>query len=147
MVYYGGHKVYVPSFDFYNSSYNTLSDFYADSWTPENPDSEIPKHYFLYDKTANASYVIGLQEMYQKSTANVKRGDLIRLRNVSLSYTLPARYAQKVRMENIRLTAQVNNPCFWSAAGKGIDPETLGTDGSWTLPEPTSYLLKLNVQF
>ena len=147
VVYYGGHKVYVPSFDFYNSSYNTLSDFYADSWTPENPDSEIPKHYFLYDKTANASYVIGLQEMYQKSTANVKRGDLIRLRNVSLSYTLPARYAQKVRMENIRLTAQVNNPCFWSAAGKGIDPETLGTDGSWTLPEPTSYLLKLNVQF
>ena len=72
---------------------------------------------------------------------------MIRLRNISLAYSLPTKYVSKLRMENVKLIAQVNNPCFWSAAGHGIDPETLGTGGSWTLPQPTSYLLKLNVQF
>lgn len=147
ITYYGGHKVYVPSFNFYSSSHNTLSDFYAKSWSPENSSSSIPKHFIYYDVSADASKVIGLQEMYQKSTANVKDGDMIRLKNISLAYTLPKKYAGKLRMENVKIIAQVNNPCFWSAAGHGIDPETLGTDGSWTLPEETSYLLKMNVQF
>lgn len=147
VVYYGGHKVYVPSFDFYSTDYNTLSDFYAQSWSPENSTSTVPKHFIYYDEAASASNVIGLQEMYQKSTTNVKRGDMIRLRNISLSYTLPARYAKWLKMKTLKIIAQVDNPCFWSAAGHGIDPETLGTGGDWTLPQPTSYLLKLNVQF
>lgn len=147
VVYYGGHKVYVPSFDFYTSDANTLPDFYAGSWMPENSSSSIPKHFMLYPVSSDGGDVIGLQEMYQKSTANVKRGDMIRLRNISLAYTLPSRYAKKLKMESIKLIGQVNNPCFWSAAGHGVDPETLGTGGDWTLPEPTSYLLKLNVQF
>ena len=147
VTYYGGHKVYVPSFNFYATNYNTLSDFYAQSWTPENSSSLIPKHFVHYDASADGGKAIGLQEMYQKSTANVEDGDMIRLRNISLAYSLPTKYVSKLRMENVKLIAQVNNPCFWSAAGHGIDPETLGTGGSWTLPQPTSYLLKLNVQF
>lgn len=147
VTYYGGHKVYVPSFDFYAMNYNTLSDFYSQSWTPENSSSLIPKHFVYYDASADGGKAIGLQEMYQKSTANVEDGDMIRLRNISLAYSLPTKYVSKLRMENVKLIAQVNNPCFWSAAGHGIDPETLGTGGSWTLPQPTSYLLKLNVQF
>lgn len=147
VTYYGGHKVYVPSFDFYSTNYNSLTDFYAQSWTPENSTSTIPKHFLRYDVSADAGKVIGLQEMYQKSTVNVKSGDMIRLKNISLGYTLPARLTRKIGMEYVKVIAQVNNPCFWSAAGHGIDPETLGTGGDWTLPEPTSYLLKLNVQF
>jgi hypothetical protein len=144
-VFYGGHKVYVPSYNFYSSNANEMSDFYAQSWSPENPDSEVPKNFIYYPTSTNG--VIGLQEIYQKSTVNVKDGDFLRFKNLSLSYSLPKNFIRKLWLDEVRIIFQVDNLFCWSAAGHGIDPETLGTSGAWTLPEPTSYLLKLNLQF
>lgn len=89
----------------------------------------------------------GLQDKYAQSTANVKRGDIIRLRNVALSYTLPQNICQMLHMKNAKLTAQANNLWFWCAAGSDVDSEKLSTTGAWVVPTLPSYLLKLNVEF
>lgn len=146
VTYSGGHYVYIPTFNFYNQKPNELPDWYAKSWSPQNPDSQIPKHYIFYPSVSSYG-VLSLQDKYQKSEANVKRGDIIRLRNVTLSYTLPISYTRKIKMQQIRISAQASNPFYWCAAGKGIDSETLGNLGYWTLPTLPSYLLKIDVQF
>lgn len=146
--YYGGHKVYVPSYDFYQTSArNDMPDWVSKAWSPQNTSSKIPKSFVDYDVNVDASNVIGLREMYQKSTENVANGDFIRLRTLSLAYTLPRKIAELLKMKNLKITGQVNNPCFWSAAGDGIDPETLTRSGEWTLPTPTTYFLKLDITF
>lgn len=146
LTYSGGHYVYVPSFDFYSSGVNTLSDWYVQSWTPDNQNSDIPKHYIYYPNV-NATNLIGLKEKYQKSTANVKRGDIIRLRNIAISYAVPQKFCKVLKMKSARITAQANNLWYWCAAGKDVDSETLSGNGSWSIPALPSYLLKLNVQF
>lgn len=146
LTYSGGHYVYTPSFDFYSANANTLSDWFAKSWTPENPNSTVPKHYIYYPSVSSTN-LIGLKQKYQQSTANVKRGDIIRLRNVALSYTVPQKICKILKMKNAKITAQANNLWYWCAAGKGIDSETISGYGEWTIPTLPSYLLKLNVQF
>lgn len=47
LTYNGGHYVYVPSFDFYSSVPNELSDWYAQAWRPDNADSQIPNITFI----------------------------------------------------------------------------------------------------
>ncbi|WP_051666365.1 TonB-dependent receptor [Pedobacter sp. R20-19] len=59
------------------------------------------------------------------SDANVVDASFIRLKNVSLSYNLPAQWLSKVNAENIRVFTQAQN--LWTITGyKGFDPESQG---------------------
>lgn len=56
---------------------------------------------------------------------NIVDASFIRLKNVSLSYTLPAKWLAKVHAENIRVFTQAQN--LWTITGyKGFDPESQG---------------------
>lgn len=59
------------------------------------------------------------------SDANVVDASFIRLKNVSLSYNLPAKWLSKLHAENIRVFTQAQN--LWTITGyKGFDPESQG---------------------
>ncbi|WP_439185602.1 SusC/RagA family TonB-linked outer membrane protein [Carboxylicivirga taeanensis] len=54
-----------------------------------------------------------------------------KLRNITLSYTLPKRWTSQVALSNVNVSAFVNNPFIWTASDNYfIDPEssTTGTD-------------------
>lgn len=151
LLYYGGHKIYKPSFAFNLTDGN--EDWVAKSWTPENPTSEIPKALIYYEPGINVVNVGSLGGMYIRSTENVAKGDFIRLRNVSLSYTLPQKMAKYLKVDRLKLAGQVNNPWIWSAAGNAIDAEVQATASNsttisnWALPTAKSYFLRLDVIF
>ncbi len=145
-VFYGGHKILKPSFDFTAviRSHSNVPDWITTSWSPTNQTSTIPKSYLYYSNSGGN--LPSLNEMYNNSTANVAKGNFIRLRTLSLSYTLPQKYCEKIGMESVKLTGQVDNLWFWSAAGKDIDPETLASN-YMTPPTPTSFFLRLDILF
>jgi hypothetical protein len=73
--------------------------------------------------TSSASYVSYNQ--YLASDANITDASFIRLRNVSVSYSLPAKWTETVKVKQARLFIHGQN--LWTITGfKGFDPETQG---------------------
>lgn len=68
---------------------------------------------------------------YNYSTGRVARGDMIRLKNVSLTWQVPARMIQSLGVSSLSVQAVANNPWLIYADKKlnGQDPEFFNTGG------------------
>lgn len=86
---------------------------------------------------------------YIYSDINVLSGDYIRLRQISLTYDLPAGIAKKVLAETLRMSLSIQNPgLLWTANKEGYDPDFTANIGSnYNLPAARSYTLSFNVNF
>ncbi len=86
---------------------------------------------------------------YQFSDANVLKADYIRLREVSLSYQLPASLLGRSAIKGASLTGTVRNlGLIWKANKEGFDPDFTALPGySYSLPAARSYNVSLNVNF
>lgn len=62
-------------------------------------------------------------EYYSAGNINVASASYIKLRDITLAYSLPKSLLRHVRTENISLRAQVSNLMLWKANHQGIDPE------------------------
>ncbi|MFT3750422.1 MAG: TonB-dependent receptor [Agriterribacter sp.] len=88
------------------------------------------------------------------SSRYLEDGSFIRLRNVSLSYNLPAGIAQSLRTSSIKAYVQVTNLLTFTKF-KGLDPEVSAQSSSqntagydWaTVPQPRTIQVGLNVSF
>ncbi|MCT4644199.1 MAG: SusC/RagA family TonB-linked outer membrane protein [Carboxylicivirga sp.] len=85
---------------------------------------------------------------YNYSDRRVAKGDFVRLKEVSLSYNLPNKWAEKLKATGISLKLQATNLCLLYADKKlnGQDPEFFGTGGV-ALPVPKQYTLNLRLNF
>lgn len=150
-LYYGGHKMYKPSFGFNITEGN--EDWISKAWSPTNTSSTIPKAKIYYEPGISVLNVSSLEGMYSRSTENIVNGDFIRLRSLSLSYSVPAKFSRILKLERLKVSGQVNNPWIWSAAGKQYDAEVQASMSNsaslrnWGLPTPTTYLLRFDVIF
>jgi hypothetical protein len=89
-----------------------------------------------------------INSQFRAADVNVFSADYIKLRNISLAYNLPKAMVTKVGLASARLTGQVNNLWYASAAGDDIDPETYSLNsGSYSVPLPKSFLIGVNVTF
>ncbi|MDJ1492170.1 SusC/RagA family TonB-linked outer membrane protein [Cytophagaceae bacterium DM2B3-1] len=87
---------------------------------------------------------------YQYSDINVEKGDHIRLREVSLGYTIPERWFGRVPVKGVTITGVVRNlGILWRANKDGIDPDFIPNIGTSNLqlPPSISYGLNLNANF
>lgn len=74
--------------------------------------------------------------------------DFLKLRNIVLSYELPAEWCRKCHMTSARLRFQMNNVATWVKNDLGIDPEANNAWTGSTLNEtPKSYTISLSVNF
>ena len=92
----------------------------GDYWTPENPDGTLP------GLTSTTSSPIGYAywNHYTESSAVYTDASYIRLKNVSLAYTLPKTITGKLKARDIRLYARGEN--LWTLTKfDEWDPETL----------------------
>jgi hypothetical protein len=80
----------------------------------------------------------------------------VKVRNITLSYTLPRKLIRSLDLNELTLSAYVNNPFIWTAKDNYyIDPEssTIGTDLSgnfgelYVNPTSRSYGLNVNIKF
>ncbi len=79
-------------------------------WTPSNPTNDFPRP--IYKNETPVGY---------ESYAFVN-GSFVRVRNISLTYTVPQAISSKVKMSNLSVYANAVNP-FLFTNYKGLDPE------------------------
>ena len=112
---------------------------YCGRWTPENPMSDIPR--------------VGGWGSSQYSTFEVEDGSFLRLKNLSLGYTLPSKITKKFFVQKLRVYFSAQNLVTWSDYS-GYDPEvstkntalTPGYDWS-AYPRSRVYNFGINVVF
>ena len=126
------------------SGYFNTTTRALDRWTPENPDTDVPK--------ASAG------RPFRVSTRYVYDGSFARLKNVALGYNLPKAVTDKLRLSRLRVYVSAQNVLTLTGY-EGYDPEvnyrsTDGTDGNRNLgldygsyPNAKSYTVGLNIGF
>lgn len=127
----------------------------------EKIDPNGPDDYRNYHVT-NASETIqprlytesGLNKNNRVSDAFVEDGSYIRLQNISLSYTFPRKWIQKLYLTNAKIYMNLQNVYTWTKY-KGYDPEVGSLWGNALMngidygryPSPRIYTFGLNVTF
>jgi hypothetical protein len=136
MVYYGGHKMRVRQYaPMWGMGFGSLPDYYLDSWTPDNTDTDVPGiGEYNYVRTFSADYL--------NADIFVQPADFIKIRNITLGYEVPNNLIRQIGLNNLRVTFQLDNiPALWKKNDVGVDPETLGIRNQMT------YVLGLNFNF
>ena len=87
---------------------------------------------------------------YAFSDINVLSGSYIRLREVSLTYGVPAGIAKRITAKNIDFTFTVRNPgLLWTKNKEKIDPDFIPvlSQNTLALPPSASYNMALGINF
>jgi TonB-linked SusC/RagA family outer membrane protein len=107
-----------------NSGFKDRStDYVLPYWTPDNP---INTHARIYSSNGSANY-----NMFWDNS-------FIRLDNISLAYTVPAKLTQKAAIQNLKLYFTVRNVAVWTKKWEFWDPENNG-------PTPRTFTFGLNM--
>jgi TonB-linked SusC/RagA family outer membrane protein len=99
------------------------TDYVLPYWTPENP---INTHARMYSSNGSANYA-----MYWDNS-------FIRLDNISLAYTVPAKLTQKASIQNLKFLFTIRNVAVWAKDWEFWDPENNG-------PTPRYFTFGLNM--
>lgn len=108
---------------FFESSANKTRDLnqyasYANRWTPDNPYSDIP---VASNSSSNKVF----------SSRIIEDGSFLRLKTVTLGYTLPAKFIRKWKLDTARIYVAGQN--LWTLSGySGYDPEVSIREGALT---------------
>ncbi len=111
--------------------YNNLV---VDYWTIDNPTNEYPRP---NKNQENIQYGSSLQYM---------DGGFVKLRNVTLGYSLPANLTEKLHMTKLRVFVTAQNPYTWSKY-KLFDPERAGDVTSGEMPSYRMLLGGVEIKF
>lgn len=125
-----------------NGQGNVLLEAFSNRWTPENPSD-------FYTRSADGPRNIVFSDHY------VEDGAYLRLKSVTLGYSLPASFLSKINVKRLRLYV-IGKNLYTLTNYSGVDPEvsfggqnnnlSAGADfGGY--PNNRTYLLGLNVTF
>lgn len=111
----------------------------VDYWTPNNPTNKFPRP------------IEGVDYLPYYETLHYEKADFIKLRDVTLGYTIPGRLIKKLELSRCRVYLQAQNPWMWTNF-TGVDPEGLnkdidGTYAGYTRPTPSTWIVGLNLSF
>jgi TonB-linked SusC/RagA family outer membrane protein len=95
---------------FYGGLQSRDNQVKVDYWTPENPSNEFPQPNIR-------------SEYYFLDAVRVRDASFVALRNVSLSYTLPKKWIEKVKVSGMQIYIRGNNLKYWTDF-VGYSPET-----------------------
>lgn len=142
-------------FDIYNatrnSRYGTLAGVTTDlvtpnpellnRWTPQNENTDVPGFVQVTNDIKEAI-----------SSRYVENGSFVKIKSITLGYTLPVGVCKKGNINNLRVYASVQNP-FHITGYSGLDPEaamgtpmTQGVDWG-AYPNGRNFLFGLNFSF
>ncbi len=99
-----------------NGGTNFHADLY-ESWSAENPDSDVPRLQFEDTYSAAAS------------TRFLTSGSYLNIQNINFGYTFPSRLTKKIDIQSLRLYVSAENVLYLSAR-RGFDPRQTYTDAT-----------------
>jgi len=109
-------------------------DAAAGNYAPVNANAKYPR---IYNGNNNISSNTRIQDKY------LINASYLRLKNVTLSYNLPAQLVKRVGLSSVKLFTSLENPLTFSHLDAGRDPESLG----WGYPYYSTTSFGLNVTF
>ena len=127
----------IPTYAVYQNSSN---HFLGKVWSDSNPDGFYPS---LTTESNINNY------NYQCSSWSVQDGSYLRLKNISLGYTLPSHIVAKTKcLSNVRFSVTVSDVWEWYKTTDGYDPEASGVvNGSSKYPFTRNVTFGLNLSF
>lgn len=123
---------------------NISQEYYTHAWTPSNPSNEFTRIYYNDNSIGNA----------YPSNHWIENGSFLKLKTLTIGYTLPSDLTKKVSVSKIRVYVSSQN-LFTITSYKGLDPE-IGIQGgnptqngvdNGTYPSSRFYTVGLNVTF
>ncbi len=119
-------------------NYNMLKEI-LNAWSPTNPNGSIPR---VSQNDANSNFGT-------TSDWFIEDGSYMRVKNLTLGYTLPASLAKKAHLNSLRIYVTANN-LFTFTKYSGFDPE-VGMDeqgiDKGRYPQARALFVGLNVNF
>lgn len=112
---------------------------YENRWRQPGDIAEVPKLMYNDGRAVN-----------QHSTRFLMNGSYLKLRSITLGYTLPKSMIQKLSMNNLRVFVNADNLFTVTAKDyRGFDPSGIGADGVqwWNFPIPRNFVVGLTVGF
>lgn len=133
----------------YNRPYSLVPVATLNHWTPQNPNAYFPRY---------RGYVAlsGTRELAIVQTRYLQNAAYIRLKNLSVAYSLPASTVERMHLQGLRIYFTGQNMWTYSPMfkhTKAFDPEVLGYDPSGgsgngnDYPMLKTYTLGLNLTF
>jgi hypothetical protein len=106
----------------------------VDYWTEDNQGAYFPRP------------GTGSEQSTVYSALTVRDGSFIKIKNITLGYTLPVNISRRVLMEKCRIYATAYNPIIYvkDKQLKGTDPETNGSDA---FPTYRQFVFGVNLTF
>lgn len=116
--------------------WTNVQKFNLDSWSPENPNAYFPrvKSYIAEDAS----------ELGAPQTAYLQNAAYLRLKNITVGYTLPRSLTQRAHIERVRFYFSAENVFTKTKLKGNLDPE--GLNGS-VYPFQKTYSGGLNLNF
>lgn len=107
-------------------------------WTPSNPNATFPRLWLTYTQNDPADNV---------SSYWVRNASYVRLKNLQFGYTLPAAWANAIRVKKLRLYYSGQNILTFTSFYKWVDPEAPAGESGYDFPQVKINSLGLNVTF
>lgn len=127
--------------------YNQTDYWTAKSYDPESPDYMVAKNpnaklFRIYDQGNNVGSNTRVSDKYLQNAA------YLRVKNITLGYTLPRNLVKKAFMEQARVYVSIENLATISSLPKGYDPEG-NTSNSivWDYPYYRTISVGANITF
>ncbi len=115
-----GHKIFDSAYqslmhDGYRSGYVWSKDI-LNRWTPTNTNTDVPK---VYGESVTEAAATSSRFLYN--------GDFLRFRALTIGYTIPKKWTDKINVKNVRVFIQADNFATLKIGNMpdGTDPEVL----------------------
>ncbi len=159
LICYGGHVMrevmaeYITNPEYYNSTggYAALNrDRSIANYWKTIADSNDPSKSPAINRNAPQD----VTQLWYGADRHILDAGYVKLREITLSYQIPARLLRNLLVSNLALRAQVQNIHTWGFNGKGLDPEAwygttiaAGERPYRSAEPPTVYTFGVNVTF
>jgi TonB-linked SusC/RagA family outer membrane protein len=141
-------NIYPWNLDFYRGSDESAAEQAGDSKSylaaglaKANPNASFP---VLQAWLADNNYGAGLDIPQTKYMLNAA---YLRIKNLTLGYTLPGAYTRKLNIDRIRIYFSGENIFEFSGIKKYLDPESVSDGYGWEYPYQRKYSFGLNLDF
>jgi TonB-linked SusC/RagA family outer membrane protein len=136
--WYAGHNHH-DFWGVYGNPWATPIAANRDHWTPENPNARWPRL---------KPYIAENKELALPQTGYLQNAAYLRLKNLTIGYTLPASLTQWLHIDKLRFYFSAENAfTFHHIEVSGVDPELLTGSGEGVYPLHKTYSLGLNLNF
>lgn len=122
-------------------------DGIAENGTYINPVYQTTTHYGTYPLPNNACANSGIGNAYWLGGCNkLADASFLKIKYITLAYSLPKKYLEKIHLQKLRIYCTVNNP-FVFTKYRGFDPEWADASLSNDAPSTITTQIGLNIKF